>query len=99
MLNLKETPMKVLILYRPNSEYSRSVENFIRDYKYQHEADGNKINALDIDSREGSTTASLYDIMQSPAILALSDDGQLIKSWVGRELPLMEEVAGYVYTR
>src|SRR5262245_21788655 len=89
------TIMKVLILYRPNSEYSRSVEEFIRDFKYQHEGDADKINVIDIDSRDGSATASLYDIMQNPAILALRDDGSLVKSWIGNQLPLMDEVAGY----
>ena len=96
---IEKKPMKVLVLYRPNSEYSRTVEEFIRDFKYQHEADGNKIAVVDIDSRDGSATASLYDVMQNPAILALSDDGQLVKSWVGQDLPLMQEVAGYVYSR
>lgn len=89
--------MKLLVLYRPNSEYSRTVEEFIRDFKYQHEADANKIAVVDIDTRDGSATASLYDIMQNPAILALADDGSLLKSWIGQDLPMMEEVASYVY--
>ncbi|HSW79235.1 MAG TPA: hypothetical protein VLG47_00485 [Candidatus Saccharimonadales bacterium] len=91
--------MKVLVLYRPNSEFSRPVEEFIRDFKYQHEDYSNRITVVDIDSRDGSATASLYDVMQNPAILALSDDGQLVKAWVGQDLPLMQEVAGYVYSR
>jgi hypothetical protein len=89
--------MKLLVLYRPNSEHSRSVEAFIRDFKYQHEADAGKLDVIDIDSRDGNAMASLYDIMEHPAILALADDGSLVKSWIGENLPLMDEVAGYVY--
>lgn len=90
--------MKVLVLYRPNSEYARSVESFIRDFRFQHEDDANKLETVDIDSRDGVAMASLYDIMEYPAILAVSDDGQLVKSWVGSEMPLMDELAGYIYS-
>jgi hypothetical protein len=90
--------MKLLVLYRPNSEHSRSVEAFIRDFKYQHEVDVDKLTVVDIDSRDGSSTASLYDVVQIPAILALADDGRLVKSWVGDEMPLMNEIAGYTYS-
>lgn len=89
--------MKILVLYRPESEYSRLVETFIRDFKYQHEADADKLEVLDVDSRDGTATASLYDVMQYPAVLVLADDGSLIKSWSGESLPLMDEVAGYIY--
>jgi hypothetical protein len=87
--------MKVVVLYRPNSEYSRSVEEFIHNYERWHQ--GNKIETLNYDSRDGSATASLYDVMQQPAILALRDDGSVLKSWEGATLPLMDEVAAYTY--
>ena len=89
--------MKILVLYRPDSEYGRLVETFIHDFKYQHEADADKLEVMDIDSRDGTATASLYDIMQYPAVLVLRDDGSLVKSWTGEDLPLMDEIAGYVY--
>jgi hypothetical protein len=89
--------MKILVLYRPNSEHGRVIESFIRDFKYQHEADAKRLDAVNIDTRDGVATASLYDIMRYPAILVLADDGMLMKSWEGDNLPLMDEVAGYVY--
>lgn len=89
--------MKILVLYRPDSEYSRAVETFIRDFKYQHEDDADKLEVLDIDSREGVDTAGLYDILEYPAILIMRDDGSMVKMWTGETLPLMEEVAGYIY--
>lgn len=87
--------MKVLMLYRPNSEHARIVEEFARDYSRQNA--GNKLNMVDLNTRDGSSTASLYDVMQYPAILALTDDGQLIKEWEGNNLPLMSEVAYYAH--
>lgn len=85
--------MKVLVLYRPNSEHGRVIEDFIREFKQRYaEA---RLEVLNIDSRDGSATASLYDIMQYPAILVLQNDGYLQKSWIGDEIPLMDEVFSY----
>ena len=83
------------MLYRPESEYSRGVEEFITNYKRWHQAD--KLEILNYDSRDGTATASLYDVMQQPAILALRDDGSVLKSWEGDTMPLMDEVAAYTY--
>ncbi len=85
--------MKVLVLYRPHSEHGRLVEEFIHDFQARHH-DG-RLEVMDIDSRDGSATASLYDVVQYPAILVLQGDGYLHKSWEGSQLPLMDEVAAY----
>lgn len=89
--------MKVLVLYRPDSEHGRSIETFIRDFKYQHEDRADLLDVQNIDTREGVATADLYDVVQYPAVLIIGDDGQMVKEWQGADLPLMEEVAGYVY--
>ena len=85
--------MKVVILYRPNSEHGRTVEEFIRDFQASRGA--KQLEALNVDTREGSATASLYDVMQYPAVLVLQNDGYLQKSWEGQALPLMDELAAY----
>ncbi|MCA9324886.1 hypothetical protein KDA23_02345 [Candidatus Saccharibacteria bacterium] len=85
--------MRLIVLYRPRSEHGRTVETFIQDYKYRH-GDG-RMEILDIDSRDGSATAMLYDVMQYPAILALANDGSVLQMWQGDSLPLMDEVASY----
>jgi hypothetical protein len=87
--------MKLVVLYRPESEFSRTVEDFVDNYKRGHDA--NKVEVLNYDSREGSATASIYDVMQQPAILALRDDGSVLKSWEGSSLPLMDEISAYSY--
>ena len=85
--------MKVLILYRPNSEHGRLIEDFIREYQQRHQ--GDHLEVLSLDTREGSATATLYDVVQYPAILILQTDGYVQKIWQGDSLPLMEEVASY----
>lgn len=85
--------MKVLILYRPNSEHSRLVEEFASDFKRREPS--RRIELTSVDTRGGAALASLYDIVQYPAILATTDDGQLLKYWQGEQLPLMNDVAAY----
>jgi hypothetical protein len=86
--------MKVLVLYRPNSEHGRVVEDFIRDL--QQRVRDARLEVLNIDSRDGSATATLYDVVQYPAVLVLQNDGFVSKFWQGMEVPpLLDEVAGY----
>jgi hypothetical protein len=86
--------MKVLVLYRPNSEQGRLVDEFMRNFQSRYQ--NNKLEMMDVDSREGSAVASRYDIMSFPAILGLQTDGNLQQCWQGEALPLIDEVAGYV---
>jgi hypothetical protein len=85
--------MKVYVLYHPRSDHARIVEDFIRDFK---RIQGKDIEVLSLETRDGAATASLYDITEYPAILALREDGQLLKFWQGNQLPLMQEVSAYV---
>jgi hypothetical protein len=95
---LNYTYMKVLVLYRPNSEYARVVEEFVQGLQKRHNVDERHLKVLDYDSREGSATASMYDVMTQPSIVVIGNDGGYVKSWDGAHLPLLEEVAGYVYS-
>jgi hypothetical protein len=61
------------------SEFGRSYVNY-------------KVNLVDLNTREGAATASLYDVMQYPAVLVLTDDGQLIREWEGDNMPALGEV-------
>lgn len=82
--------MKVIILYRPNSEQARTVEEYARDISRQQNI---QPELLDIDTPEGSAMQSLYDITSQPAVVIKREDGQLVQYWVGEQLPLMQEVA------
>lgn len=85
--------MKALILYRPNSEYARLAEEYARDFKRLR---GRDIELVDLNTREGAAVASLYDVMQQPSLMVVRDDGQVLQQWQGAQLPLMNEVAGYL---
>jgi hypothetical protein len=87
--------MKVVMLYRPNSEQGRPVEEFIREFSRRYP--DIKLETIDVDSREGTATATLYDIMQYPAIMVTQNDGTVQNIWQGETLPLMDDVAGYVH--
>jgi hypothetical protein len=86
--------MKVLILYRPDSEHARLVEEFVHDFQRRHSSE--HLEVLNIDTREGSADATLYDVVQYPAILVIQNDGYIQRSWEGDVLPRIDEVAAYV---
>ena len=85
--------MKLLVVYRSNSDHGRKTEDFIYEYKRRYP--GTRVDVVGIDTREGSATASIYDITSYPAILALQDNGAVSMVWQGDSLPLIDEVAGY----
>lgn len=87
--------VKLVILYRPNSEHATAVESFVRDFQHQHDA--GKVELLSVNTRDGAATASLYDVMAYPTIMALADNGSVLNMWQGETLPLMDEVASYMY--
>lgn len=84
--------MRIVALYHAHGEFARQVEEFARDFDRQH---GKTIELTDLETKDGADIATLYDIVQYPAILAIRDDGQLAKAWLGTEFPLMDEVSGY----
>lgn len=85
--------MKAVMLYKPDSEAARKVEDFARDFeRTQHKP----IQALSLETREGADMARLYDMVQNPSILVIRDDGQLLKFWQGDQFPLMNELASYL---
>lgn len=89
--------MKVVVLYRPNSDHSRTVEEFVGNLERRNRNAKSKVELVNIDTKDGWTTASLYDIVQYPAILAIKNDGQLLKEWHGNTMPLLNEVSYYTH--
>lgn len=85
--------MKAVVLYRPDSEFARMVEEYAHDFK---RTKGYDLELVDLNTQDGADVAKLYDVMHYPAILIIRDDGQLIKDWQGEQLPLMSEIAGYL---
>ncbi|CAN5674489.1 hypothetical protein BH23PAT2_BH23PAT2_03440 [soil metagenome] len=82
------------MLYHPNSEFARPVEQYATDFERVHRQ---KIELLSLETKEGAELARLYDIVRYPAVLARTDEGVLLKQWQQDSLPLMNEVAGYIH--
>jgi hypothetical protein len=85
--------MKAVFLYRPNSEFARIVEEYAHDFEKER---GKELELISLDTVEGSDMAQLYDIVEYPALLVIRDDGQLSKLWQGSQLPLKDEVVGFL---
>jgi len=84
--------MKLVGLYHAHGEYARLLEEYARDLERTH---GKVLELKDLETKEGADIATLYDIVQYPAILVVRDDGGLAKVWAGVTFPLMDEVSGY----
>ncbi len=83
---------KVTMIYKPQGENARMVEDYMRDFYRQT---GSELATLDPDTREGADVCRLYDIVEYPSVIAKSDDGQLLSSWRGIPLPTINELSFY----
>jgi len=84
--------MRVVVITKDNTEYSRMVTTFINDFARQT---GRSLEVLDPDTLEGESFCRAYDIVEYPTIIALSDDGHMQNLWRGTTLPTINEVSYY----
>ncbi len=84
--------MRVVVLTRFNTDYARVVETFVTDFAHQT---GRPLEVIEADSVQAESLAHAYDIMEYPAVLVLSDDGQVQNMWVGANLPTISELSYY----
>lgn len=82
--------MRVVCVWRRESDYGRMVEEWITTFEHMT---GKEIETLDPDTRDGGDFCRTYDIVEYPTIVALSDDGAVLASWPGKQLPLFDEVS------
>lgn len=85
--------MRVVIIYKQDSEYARSVSEWLREFQRRT---GTTIEEMNPDTREGTMFCSAYDIVEYPTIIALDDSGQMQNTWRGTMLPTISEVSYYV---
>lgn len=83
--------MRVICIFRGNEDYSRSVTDWLENFRRQT---GHEIETMNPD--ENTDFCETYDIVEYPTIIALSDFGDVRASWRGRTLPLINEVLYYV---
>jgi predicted P-loop ATPase len=84
--------MVLVVLYRKNSEQYRPVYEFLEMLRRRYP--GKPVVELDIDTRDGAAEATLYGVVQYPALIVRSLDGHVQGMWEGEPLPLLDEVAG-----
>ena len=85
--------MRVVVVYKKNTEYARTIIEFLRDFNRQT---GHELEELDPDTPDGVSFCRAYDIVEYPSIIALSDDGAMQQTWRGLPLPTISEVSYYV---
>ncbi len=85
--------MRVLIVYKDKSDHAREVIDYMADFQ---RTTGQLLETLDPDTPSGMDFCRVYDIVEYPTIIALTDTGVMQNMWRGRPLPLISEVSYYV---
>ncbi|MGI6612333.1 MAG: hypothetical protein ACOX0Z_02055 [Candidatus Nanosyncoccaceae bacterium] len=84
--------MRIIVVYRERSDYARTVEEFLHDFKYQT---GGEIETLDPDTREGIGFCQAYGIVEYPTLIAIDYSGVMQQMWRGLPLPRISELSYY----
>lgn len=84
--------MRVVVVYREQSEHSRAVREFVHDYENRT---GHKIETIDPDSVAGESFCRAYDITSYPTLVAVTDNNIMQQMWPGLPLPTIMEVSYY----
>lgn len=85
--------MRVVVVYKIESDHAREVMSFLRDFSQRT---GKALEEVDPESRDGESFCRAYDIVEYPTMIALRDDGRVQNVWRGRPLPQIDEVSYYV---
>jgi len=85
--------MKTIVVYKDNTENSRIVNDFLRDFTSQT---GKKLETLDPQTPAGISFCEAYGVTSYPSVLAIAENSTLQKMWVGLPLPTIMEVSYYV---
>jgi hypothetical protein len=85
--------MRAVILYHPQSDHGRQVEEYAHDFK---RFKGKQLELVSLETKEGADLAKLYDIVRYPAVLIIGPNGAMQKVWEAPLMPLMDEVDSYL---
>lgn len=80
-------------MYKEQTDYARQVIEYIADFKRQT---GHDLETMNPESPAGIDFTQVYDIMELPTMIALSDDGVMQNTWSGLPLPTISEVSYYI---
>jgi hypothetical protein len=90
--------MRVVIIWRDDTDYSRTVTEWLRDFEHRT---GKQPESYSPDSPEGESICRTYDVVEYPTILAFDDEGKLLQEWRGMNpsLPRIDDVNYYMMDR
>lgn len=83
--------MRIVVVYKRESDHARGVIDFLRDFNRQT---GHDIEEIDPDTRDGTSFCRIYDIVQYPTLIAVDDKGVMQNIWVG-QMPTISEASYY----
>ena len=84
--------MKAVVVFKENTDNARTVLDYMRDFERQT---GRKLETLNPETRDGAAFCRVYDIVEYPTIVAISDDGIMQNMWRGLPLPTIQEISYY----
>ena len=83
--------MRIICIQRDNEDYSRSVNEWLENFRRQT---GRELETMNPD--ENISFCEAYDVVEYPTFLALDNEGGVRNMWRGSSLPLIDEVLNYV---
>ena len=84
--------MRVVIVWREESDYAREVRSWIHDFENRT---GVAVESINPDEPNGISLCKAYDVVEYPTILALEDDGMMMQMWRGTPMTSIDSVAFY----
>lgn len=85
--------MRVIVIYKDGTDYTRTVLDYLRDFQSQT---GHELETMDPDTAGGSQFCEIYDIVEYPTVIAISDASVMQNTWRGLPLPTISELSYYV---
>ncbi|MBQ3310246.1 hypothetical protein IJG73_02290 [Candidatus Saccharibacteria bacterium] len=85
--------MRIVCVWKDNTDYAREVTDWLSEFKRET---GKEVESLDPESTEGEIFVRARDMLQFPAVVALADDGTVLREWKGTPMPQFDEVLYYV---
>ena len=78
--------MRVVVVYKYESDHAREVLDYLRDFSRQT---GHTIEEIDPDTPDGADFCRTYDIVEYPTMLALSDSSSKASKRMSSTSPML----------
>ena len=78
--------MRVICIGRRESEYGRTVEEWLTEFERRS---GEETELISPDEPEGERLCRVYGVMEYPTIMVLTEGGAQLAEWRGQSLPTL----------